>query len=95
MSMSSDVTGFRPPDATFKKMVAAYKALVEANLPIPEELSEWFGERDPVEEQLEGIEVNIDEAVRRVGGVDMENIWEVDITKLPEGVRFIRFTNSY
>ncbi len=95
MSMSTGITGYRPKDAEWEKKKSAFQACQDAGIPIPEKLYEFFNGCDPVKEDLHSLEIPIEQAVRQVKGVDMRNIWEVDITKLPAGVRFIRFINSY
>jgi len=60
MSMSSNVHGFRPPDAKYRKMAAAYEACQNAGIDIPKELDGFFGGFPP---DPAGVEVDIEEAV--------------------------------
>lgn len=93
MSMSTHVIGIRPPDAEYKKKLAAYMACEAAGVPIPDALDEYFNNEPP---GMDGVEIDIED----LDGVeeyndDMRQGFTVDIKKLPEGVSIIRFYNSY
>lgn len=93
MGMSSRVTGFAPPDVEWKKMKAVWDACKTANVPAPKEVSEYFDWRTPDET---GVEVRIpDSMVREFSPFDGADGWEVDLSKLPKNVKFLRFVNSY
>ncbi len=91
MSMSSSVSGFRPPDAHYRKMMAAYKACNDAGVAIPREVDDFFNGETP---DPAGTEVGLGKAVTEYHD-EMQEGFEVDISKLPKGVTIIRFVNSF
>lgn len=91
--MSTHVMGYRPPDDEWRKMKAAWDACEAAKAPIPKKVLDFFDGEDPGDQP--GKEVNLGKAVRELDPRHPECGYEVDVTKLPEGVRFIRFTNSW
>lgn len=93
MSMGTHVVGFRPPDKTWKKMKAVWDACTAAGTEIPNEVVKFFNHEDPDES---GVVVEIMEtpACRRWED-DMREGYEIDISKLPEGLMIIRFYNSW
>jgi hypothetical protein len=92
MSMSSHVVAFRPADAKWHSMVVARASCKSAGVPVPEEIEKFFDYEDPSNKP--GIELKIPEAVEKFSEESREG-FTVDIEKLPAGVRFIRFFNSY
>ncbi len=93
MSMSYHIVGFRPPDAKWHKMKAAWEACDAAGLRIPAEVAEFFGHEDPDESGVE-VEIEDTESVTEYRA-EMREGFEVDVTKLPPDVKIIRFFNSY
>ncbi len=93
MGMNKHIVGFRPPDKRWKEMKKVYDACAEAGVEIPDEVDEFFEGEEPDER---GVEVDIEEtdAVSEYNA-DMQDGFEVDITKLPKGVKIVRFYNSY
>lgn len=92
--MSTHVVGLRPASDDYKKKLKAYTACIEAGVPPPKELSVYFdyvSEPDP-----NGMEVCLDQSLAvqeyKKRGKDG---FDVDVTKLPEGVTIVRFYNSY
>lgn len=89
MSMDSHVVGFIPPDETWRQMKSIYDACVKANVTVPDEVEDFFGEDGP------------DSAGRAVALESRE--WkddfsagiEVDVESLPPHVKTIRFFNSW
>lgn len=92
MSMSTHVYGFQPCDEEWQLRLRAYDALRAARLTIPSELSDFFGNEDP--HKLPGREIEIKQACREFA-TEMQNIIEVDLSKLPPTVKFLRFVNAY
>jgi hypothetical protein len=93
MSMSTHVVAIVPPDEQREKMKAVYDACKSAKVSLPDEVADYFdGERL----DAYGAALNIDghEAVEEWKG-DMESGFQVDLSKLPNHVKFIRFYNSY
>lgn len=92
MGMSTHVIGFRKPDAKWNKMLAARNACTDAGIAIPDDISDFFEWEHP--RGRPGMEVRINEAVTPYSD-DMKEGYEVDVSKLPEGVSVVRFYNSY
>lgn len=85
MSMSMHVVGIKPPDDTWKKMLAVREACIAAGVAIPREVYEYFGNEVP---DPNGVVVD----VRAEGWKDhsREGLI-VNISTLPKGVNLLRF----
>jgi hypothetical protein len=87
--------GFMPPTEEYQKKAAVWQSCRDAGIDPPPEVTDFFDKTgvncgpDP-----DGMTVPIDEAVEDWKG-DMESGIQVDVTKLPKGVRYIRFVNSW
>jgi len=92
MSMNSYIVAFRPPDETFKKMKAVFDACVEAGVDLPAEVSRFFDNTEP---DPKGVEISIKDAVEEWTDGDMSQGFQVDLKKLPQGVKYIRFYNQW
>lgn len=96
MGMSSSVAGVRDLDGTFAKMAAVKKACDDAKVAYPQELKAYFkhpGESiEYLRSEMESVDIAVAVIERSEGAV---NFWEVNLAKLPEGVKAIRFSNSY
>lgn len=98
MGMSMHVYAMKPADENYKKMLAAYRACEDAGIPPPGAVLDFFNGEEPDEtgatQSLSGY---------RMGQHDSCVFWsddssegfQVDITKLPPGTRFVRFVCSY
>ena len=93
MGMSMHVVGYKPADEHWKKMKAAWDACAAADIEPPEAVSDFFDDEDPGD--APGKEVEIEGAGAKEWKDDMREGYEVDITALPEGVRFVRFYCSW
>lgn len=98
MGMSYHVLAIKPADEKYMKMKAAWDACEAAGIPVPEEVERFFGGEKPDES---GMTVSLGsqygklhESVEKWTD-DMREGFQVDITKLPPGVRFVRFYCSY
>ena len=87
--MSTRVTGFAPPDEEWHKMKAIWDACLEAQVPIPRQVEEFFGGELP---DPAGIELEI--PAREYHG-DMEAGYEIDVSDIPPQATTIRFVNSW
>ena len=91
--MSMHVVGYKPADDHWKKMKAAWDACAAANIRPPKEVDDFFDGEDPGDAPGKEVEINGRDAEK------WEDKWregyEVDITALPEGVRFVRFYCSW
>lgn len=96
MSMSSSVVGVRDLDGTFAKMAAVKEACEDAEVDYPDLVKQYFkypGEDiEYLKSEMESMDISAAVTERNEDAV---NIWEVDLSKLPEGVKKIRFSNSY
>ena len=96
MSMSSHVYGFKPPDEKWWLMKAVWDACRAAGVDPPVGVREFFNHDEP---DHAGVVVGEKDLVA-CGAVskytaEMQNGYEVDVTKLPTDVKIIRFVNSY
>lgn len=92
--MSTHVVGFRPADEQWNKMKAAWEACVAAGVDVPVALYRFFNEEPPGNRP--GCEVDITCAIQEwsdnkssKAGID------IDLSKIPENVKVIRFYNSW
>lgn len=92
MGMSTHVVGYKPADETWKKMKAVWDSCRVAEVPVPKTVNDYFGGEYPGD--APGMEISIKGATREFS-VDSSDIIEIDISKLPTGVSFIRFCNSW
>ncbi len=92
MGMSTNVIGFRPPDEKWKKMKAVWDACLAADTDIPEDVNTFFN-GDPPDER--GVEVELTGPCCAEWSDDYRQGYEIDVTKLPEGLAIIRFYNSW
>ena len=93
MGMSTNVVGIVPADEKYKQMVAAAKALELAGLGITDEINEFFDWEWPINE--DGMVVDINKEAISEYNADMEEGYDIDISKLDPKIKTIRFTNSY
>ena len=93
MSMSTHVVGIVPADDKYNLMREIWELCTKAGIAPPDDVDDFFhGERP------DGTGVQID-----IKSLDAVESWseegasgfQVDITKLPENIRFIRFFNSW
>lgn len=94
--MSTHVVGFIPPDEKWLKMRAIFDACKAANVGLPEEVDEFFGGETPDDR---GREVD-ERAMVKAGAIrewkdDSREGFELDVSKLPPDVKFVRFYNSW
>lgn len=96
MSMASFVSGIRDLDGKFAKMMKAKLACEEAGAAYPAEVREYFKcpeeSEDTLRRDMESVDIN--DATSEYSR-DATDVFDVDLSKLPEGVKVIRFENSY
>lgn len=96
MSMSTHVVGIKPPDEDWKKHKAVWDACTKAGVDIPDATLDFFDGEAP---DNAGVIVEFD----RPGMTTFVSEWsddsasgfEVDIEKLPKGIKVLRFYNSW
>ena len=96
MSMSTSLDGLIPlTDKKTIQMLQVRKACEEAGVKTPPEIFEYFKGKD-VDDTEDALCVGLkNHACCKESGRRDEDGWLIDLSKLPEGVKFIRFANSY
>jgi hypothetical protein len=92
--MSTHVIGFKPPNAKFTKMLAAYRACEEAGIGMPVEVEDFFG-GEPPDSRGVIVPLSVKTGVTAWSDGDMRQGYEVDLQKLPKDVTVLRFYNSF
>lgn len=99
--MSTKIKGFiSDTNVEYQKHKKVFLACKEAGVDLPKQTAEYFGSDsvDVVEDDLlEGkLEMKLQLGVHFTNySADMQDGFEVDLTKLPQGVTKLRFYNSY
>ena len=91
MSMSTFIFGIVPPDKEYKRMKAVWDVCTEAGIEIPEAVDAFFEYEKPEEN---GMKIGITDIVSNCSEPYTTG-YEIDLSKLPEKVKFIRFVNSW
>ena len=90
MSMNTRVVLLRDKaDFEHQKKVKVLRACVEAGVDMPEEIEKYFASTHD-----EDLPLEVDFEARKWGD-DYRQGFEIDIVDLPEGVKTIRFYNSW
>lgn len=93
MGMSMHVFGIAPPDETWQKMYAVYKACNDADVATPAEVDQFFGGAKP---DPAGVVIDLTKnQATKDYSAECETGFDVDITKLPKHIKIIRFMNSW
>ena len=92
MSMSTHIVGFRPADEKWKQMKNIWESCESANIPIPNEVLDFFDHTPPRDKP--GSEVELGEAVQEWSN-EYSQGYELNLSKIPNGVNVIRFYNSW
>ena len=98
MGMSTRIEAFMPDtDLEFQKHKKILLMCKEAEVSLPKETAEYFGDDSPEEYNLdEKLEINLIEGTHyEEWEGDMQQGFEVDLSKLPKGVTKLRFYNSW
>lgn len=95
MSMYVYVQGLKPITDDYNKRFYIYKTCRELKISMPEEIRSYF--EDDSEPCDEGIIVRLkDDVINKSTDADYcREYYDVDISKLPEGVNKVRFVVSY
>ena len=96
MGMSTHVTGFKPPDATWRKMKDIYDACKAGGVKVPAEVERFFDGERPDDS---GVKVDLEAAgcVRPFHGNSQEG-FEVDVMKMQAmhpDIKTVRFYNAW
>lgn len=93
MGMSMHVVGFQPADKKWQKMKGAWDACEAAGAEPPDTVLEFFNHEHPGDAPGKEVEI-LGHGAARWNDESREG-YEVDITALPAGVRFVRFYCSW
>ena len=91
MGMSTHLTAFKGQDEEWENMKNVYDACQRAGIEVPEEVMTFFNYKKP---SIYGATVDIKSAISEWSTESQEG-FEVDLTKIPEGTKFIRFFNAW
>lgn len=91
MSMNTYVQGGKPADEEYKKMAKVWDACDLAGIDIPDEVYDFFDGEKPDGKTMW---VDIKEFVTEES-FDGEEVWTVDVSKLPKDIKLIQFANCY
>ena len=92
MSVSTCVRGFIPQDEKWSTMKAVWNACVAADIQIPDEVLKFFDHEDP--NTLEGRLVDISSSVTE-RSFNSTKCYDVEVSRLPEDVKVVRFELSW
>ena len=100
MSMYTYFELGKPVDKKYQDYKKVWAACEAAGIDIPDEVVNYFGDEAPdgkgiwnqVKEDREG---NLDCEAISFNGRDGQDAWIVDLRKLPEDIKLIKFVNSY
>jgi len=94
MGMSSSVDGIVQADDKFNEMKAIWEMCENTNVAIPQEVVDFFDGERPDDAGVVVWINNNSQAVTEYND-DMQEGFEVDISKLDPKFKIIRFVNSY
>lgn len=89
MSMSTHVVGIKPPDADWLKMKEVWDVCTEGGYDPPEAVQKFFGWQTP---DPDGVQCEIPH--EECTDEDCDG-FQIEIAKIPPGVKIIRFYNSW
>lgn len=92
MGMNTYVVAIRAPDEVWRKNKAVWDACMEAGVPVPDKVDDYFGGEPP---DPNGVVVKLGEDVIQKYTEDMRDGYDVILKNLPNDVTYIRFFNSY
>ena len=93
MGMSTHVIGFVPPDDKWSRMKSAWDACKAAGIVPPDEVEAFFNYAPPDDR---GVEIDLERSgCASEWSTDSSNGYEIDLSRVPDNVRTIRFYNSY
>jgi hypothetical protein len=98
MSTSTFVVGIMPADENYRKMSAVYNACTDAGIPVPDEVHDFFRGEKP---DASGMVIDLDSWNKK--GADIAREWsddhyrgyEIDVARIPMGVKTIRFYGNW
>lgn len=95
MSKTYSVIGYRPADERWDLMKDIWNACRKANVPIPRDVEDYFDGEDPNGKPgMEVYLVNFAGAVKEIHS-EGSHSYQVDLSKLPKDIKFVRFEISW
>ncbi len=94
MSMSMHVLAVKPADDEYKRKAAAYRACDAARVPVPQELVDFFDGAEPDDTGMTQSINGKHESCESWVDASSQG-FQVNVTKLPPGTRFVRFYCSW
>lgn len=91
MSSYLCLMGIVPPDSKWIKMKKIHDSCKEADIDPPQEVEEFF---DGVEPDDKGMVIDLEKYAKEWRADSMDG-FEIEVSKLPENIKFIRVYNSY
>lgn len=86
----------KPADDNYNAKLTAYRACEAAKIPIPNELVEFFGDTRPDDTGvIRALDFPTEHESCRKWRDDSSEGYQVDITRLPPGTRYVRFYCSW
>ena len=96
MSMSTFVEAYKPPDEKWRAMKSVWDACARAEVDPPDEVLDFFEEEKPDKAGVRIDHFKMEKAgIIKEWGDDGRSGYELDLEKLPEGVKVLRFYNSW
>lgn len=92
MGMSTHAVGFNPADEKWNQMKSVWETCETAGTEIPGEVLSFFDGEPPKDKP--GMEVDLETSCKEWGD-DYRSGYEIDITTIPERVRYIHVYNSW
>lgn len=98
MRMSMHVVAVKPADLEYMAKASAYRACELAGVKIPESLIEFFNGEPPDDtgtvQPLSGYRKSVHESCEPWSDTGKDG-FQVDVTKLPPGTKYLRFYCAY
>ena len=91
MSVSYCVKGLKEKTEEYEKKLTIYKTCRELNVPVPSEITDFFDNGEYCED---GVVVNMPSGAVNESGDCYRVFYDVDLSKIPDGVTKIRFEIS-
>ena len=91
MGMSTHAIGFKPADEEWNKMKHVWDVCDNAGISVPDEVQKYFDYEYPKDKP--GMVVDLGESCKVWNDENCFG-YEIDVSKLPEGVKYIRVYNS-
>lgn len=90
-SPSIHISGYRPTNEKYKKMLAAYEACQAAGVPVPDDVQEFFNWETPAPQGF-FVEMHAgQDGVKKFDDRKGREGYEVELAKLPKNLTHLRF----